>query len=108
MSELFSKFAIKVSDWIGSIWAFVFFTGLILITGIYFNFSGEWQNNVTFYLSIITLSTLFFLQKSQNHNDVATHLKLDELIKASESARNEVASIEYQSDRDIKDLKEQG
>ena len=49
---------------------------------------------------------LFFLQKSQNHNDKATHLKLDELVKAVEGARNEVVSVETKAEKDIDELKE--
>jgi low affinity Fe/Cu permease len=105
MNEVFRKFAVYVSRFVGSIWAFLTFILLLLITGYLYNFSTAWENNLTFFVSISTLLILFFLQRSQNHNDSATHLKLDELIRASERARNEVASIEQQTEKDIETLK---
>src|SRR5215204_4987694 len=105
MQELFRKFAIKVSEMIGSVWTFIIFITLLLSTGIYFDFSEKWENNVSFIVAVITLSTLFFLQKSQNHNDNAIQLKLDELIKATSNARDEVAAAEQETEKDLENLK---
>ena len=90
---------------IGSVWAFLIFIALLWITGFIFHFSVQWENTISFLIAVITLSALFFLQKSQNHSDAATHLKLDELIKAVEGARNEVASVEQQAEEDLEKLK---
>jgi low affinity Fe/Cu permease len=106
MQELFRQFAGRVSRIIGSVWTFLIFIALLLITGIWFQFSAQWENNVSFMIAVITLSALFFLQKSQNHSDRATHLKLDELIKAVGGARNEVASAEEQTEADLEKLKD--
>lgn len=105
MEEFFRKFAIKVSRFVGSILAISIFISLILISGFYYRFSTNWESNVAFFISITTLLILFFLQRSQNHNDRATHLKLDELIKASKRARNEIVSVEEQTEKDIEELK---
>lgn len=106
MQELFRRFAVKVSRIIGSVWTFIIFIVLLLSTGIYCNFSEKWENNVSFIVAVITLSALFFLQKSQNHNDNAAQLKLDELIKAVGGARDEVASVEQETEKDLKKLKD--
>ena len=106
MPELFRKFSGQVSRLIGSVWSFLFVITLIFGTGFLFNFSIEWKSYVGFTISIIALLVLFFLQKSQNHNDKATHLKLDELVKAVEGARNEVVSVETKTEKDIDELKE--
>src|SRR5205809_221826 len=105
MQELFRKFAERVSKMIGSVWAFLIFISLLLITGFLFRLSLQWENSISFIIAVITLSALFFLQKSQNHSDAATHLKLDELIKAVEGARNEIASVEQQAEDDLEKLK---
>ena len=105
MHELFRQFAGHVSRMIGSVWAFLIFIAVLLITGLWFEFSLSWENNISFLISIVTLSTLFFLQKSQNHSDKATHLKLDELIKAVSGARNEVASVEQQPETNLERLR---
>lgn len=105
MHELFRKFAAYISRIIGSVWTFLIFISLLLITGNWFGFSGQWKNNFSFIVAVATLSSLFFLQKSQNHSDKATHLKLDELIRAVEGARNEVAATEHRADAELEELK---
>jgi len=106
MQEIFRVFAAQVSRAIGSLWSFLFVIILIVWSGFSFNFSSEWKSNVGFTISIISLSILIFLQKSQNHNDKATHLKLDELVNAIEGARNEVVAVENKAEKDIDELKE--
>jgi low affinity Fe/Cu permease len=49
---------------------------------------------------------IFFLQHSQNVSDKATHLKLDELIRAVQGARNEVAAAEDREEYEIDALKQ--
>src|SRR5687767_9586558 len=98
MHDIFRKFAVVVSRIVGSGWAFMIAIGLVLGTGWYFNFSEAWKSNLGFVSTLTVLLLLFFLQKSQNHNDKATHLKLDELIRAAEGARDEVASAEKQAE----------
>jgi len=90
---------------LGSVWTFLIFIILLMSTGIYFDFSEKWENNISFVVAVITLSALFFLQKSQNHNDNAIQLKLDELIKATSDARDEVAAAEQETEKDLEKLK---
>jgi low affinity Fe/Cu permease len=106
MQDFFRVFAFRVSEFIGSFWALMLLAASILATGYYFRFSTEWKINASLVLAVIALAVLIFLQKSQNHNDKATHLKLDELIKASEGARNEIASVEMSAEKDMKKLRE--
>ena len=106
MQELFRRFAVRVSRLIGSVWTFLIFITVLSITGFYFDFSAAWENNVSFVVAVITLLALFFLQKSQNHNDRAIQLKLDELIKAAGGARDEVAAAEEATEKDLENLKE--
>lgn len=105
MQDLFRRFAEKVSRLIGSVWTFLIFITVLSATGFYFDFSSKWENNVSFVVAVITLMALFFLQKSQNHNDNAIQLKLDELIKAMGGARDEVAAVEKETEKDLENLK---
>jgi low affinity Fe/Cu permease len=104
MHDLFRIFAAKISRFIGSLWALIILILSVALTGYYFAFSDKWEININFTISVATLAVLVFLQKSQNHNDKATHLKLDELIKASEGARNEIVAVEKQAEEDMDDL----
>jgi low affinity Fe/Cu permease len=106
MHEMFRKLARLVSLWIGSVWALVVVAILVGGTGYYFNFSEDWKFDASLSASILTLVLLIFLQRSQNHSDAATHLKLDELIRSTENARNEVAQAEQQEAKDLEKLKE--
>lgn len=104
--NFFRVFAVRVSEAIGSLWALVVVLVSIGCTGYYLDFSNEWKNDVMLATSIITLLVLVFLQKSQNHNDKATHLKLDELVRSSKRARNDVVFAENKTESEIDQLKE--
>ena len=105
MQESFRKFAIFVSDIVGSVWAFLAVIVAVTASGYYFHFSDLWKENVSFAAAVLSLSVLIFLQRSQNHNDKATHVKLDELIYAIEGARDEAASVEDRPEKDMHYLK---
>ena len=107
MHDAFRKFSFYVSRMIGSGWAFVLLVAVIGLSGHYFSFSDRWKTNVAFVSAVITLAALIFLQRSQNHNDQATHLKLDEIIVSTGGARNELAAIENESGRKMEKLKEE-
>jgi low affinity Fe/Cu permease len=49
----------------------------------------------------LTFLMVFLIQRAQNADTRALHLKLDELVRAVEGARNEVAGIEQQGEQAI-------
>jgi low affinity Fe/Cu permease len=106
MQDAFRKFAVFVSRLVGSVWAFLVVITAVLVSGFYYHFSDIWKMNVSFIGAVVSLSVLIFLQRSQNHNDKATHVKLDELINAIGDARNEVAKVEDLPEKEIDRLKE--
>jgi low affinity Fe/Cu permease len=73
---------------------------IVIASGYYFGFSDGWKLNTSLAVAVVSLLVLILLQRSQNHNDKATHIKLDELINAVGDARNEVASIEDEPEPD--------
>lgn len=89
---------------LGSVWAFFTAVALILIAGYHFGYTEKWT--VESMVVIGTFLMLFFLQHSQNVGERATHLKLDELIRVMEGARNEVASVEDRAEDEIDELKQ--
>ena len=50
---------------------------------------------------------VFLIQNTQNRDAKAMHLKLDELIRAIEGARNRLVDLEKLSDEELKKLEEQ-
>src|SRR4051794_12366965 len=107
MAEAFRKFANKVSEATGSAWAFLAAVTLIVvwaITGPLFHFSDVWQLVINTSTTIITFLMVFLIQNTQNRDSKAIHLKLDELLRAHEAARNSMVDLEDMSDEELKKL----
>ncbi len=104
MNQLFRKLAHWTSRVAGSPFAFSFaFIAIIAwaVTGPLFNFSTNWQLMVNTGTTILTFLMVFLIQNTQNRDAHAVHLKLDELIKGIEGARNQLIDIEDSSDEAI-------
>jgi low affinity Fe/Cu permease len=100
----FGRFAAVASGWLGSTWAFVG-VGLVVVlwaaTGPIFHFSDNWAMVISTATSIATFLMVFLIQNTQNRDARATHLKLNELIRAMDSARNQMIDIERLSDLEL-------
>lgn len=106
---MFNKFAIRVTTMTGSPVGFLVALMLILgwaIAGPFFHYSEGWQLVVNTSTTIITFLMVFVIQYSQNKDTAALHLKVDELVRAVEGARNEVAGVEEKTVKEIKEMKE--
>jgi cytochrome c len=69
-----------------------------------FAWSDSWQLVANTSTSLVTFLVVFLIQNSQNRDTLAIHLKLDELVRVSAGARNEVAASEKLSEVDMADL----
>jgi low affinity Fe/Cu permease len=110
VSKYFAKFSARVSQFAGHYVVFIAALAVILIwalTGPLFGFSDTWQLVINTGTTIITFLMVFLIQNTQNRDALATHLKLDEIIRALEEANNEIISAEDESDERLKQLKEQ-
>lgn len=63
-------------------------------TGPIFGFSDTWQLVINTGTTIVTFLMVFLIQNTQNADSEAMQIKLDELIRAIKSARNEVLDLE--------------
>ena len=110
ISDAFRVFARKSSVMLGSAWAFAAAVSIILVwvlTGPTFHFSDTWQLIINTGTTIVTFLMVFLIQNTQNRDAKAMHLKLDEVIRALEKARNEMVDLEDLSDEELKKLEEQ-
>ena len=110
MNNLFRIFAQKASKAVGSSWAFILAVVIIAvwaITGPMFHYSDTWQLVINTGTTIITFMMVFLIQNTQNRDAKAIHLKLDELIRAVEGARNHLVDLETLSDEELDRLQEQ-
>ena len=110
MTNIFTRFA-GWSAWAaGHPWAFVLATaGCIVwaISGPIFNYSDTWQLVINTATTLLTFLMVFVLQHSQNRDAVAIQAKLDELIKHTKEARDDLIQAELLSEEEIALLREE-
>lgn len=86
-----------VARWAGSSWAFALACLSVILwaaTGPWFDYSEGWQLVINTGTTIATFLMVFLLQRSQNKDTLALHLKLDELIRAAEKADDRLIGVE--------------
>jgi low affinity Fe/Cu permease len=108
--DAFGVFARKTSTVLGSAWAFVCALLVIVVwalTGPTFHYSDTWQLIINTGTTIVTFLMVFLIQNTQNRDAKAVHLKLDELIRALEPARNKLVDLEDLSDDEMKKLEQE-
>ena len=75
------------------------------ITGPIFRFSNTWQLVINTGTTIITFLMVFLIQRAQNKDAVAIHLKLNEIVAAMEGASNRLIDVEELSEAEIDALR---
>jgi len=75
------------------------------VTGPIFHYSDTWQLIINTGTTIVTFLMVFLIQNTQNRDSAVLHLKLDELIRVSESARNKLLDLEGLTEEELKRLK---
>ena len=110
MSDLFRRFAQGVSRATGHASAFVIAVLVVvvwLVTGPLFQYSNTWQLAINTGTTIVTFLMVFILQNTQNRDNQALQLKLDELLRAIHSARTSFVDIEELPDAALEALAEE-
>ena len=108
--DVFRVFARRSSVILGSAWAFVVAVLIIVVwglTGPAFHFSDTWQLIINTGTTIVTFLMVFLIQNTQNRDAKAVHLKLDEIIRALNKARNELVDLEDLSDEELAKIETQ-
>jgi low affinity Fe/Cu permease len=90
--------------------ASVFVSAVLLIaawvvTGPFFHYSDTWQLIINTSTTIVTFLMVFLLQNTQNRNTAAIQVKLDELIRANQNARNVMLCLEDLSEDELRKVK---
>ncbi len=71
------------------------------IAGVPSHFSVMWHLIIGTLSAVISILMLFIIQNSQNRHTIAIQLKLDEIIRATKGAHNEMMDIEKLTDEDM-------
>ncbi len=107
LSLFFNKFSSRVTKVTGSVYAFIIAILVIIIwalSGPIFNYSDTWQLVINTGTTIITFLMVFIIQHSQNKDQIALQLKLDELINSS-AGNNKLISVEDLSEEELAVMK---
>ena len=108
--DAFNNLAKHCAATVGSPWAFVFAVGIVatwMVTGPQFSYSDTWQLVINTGTTIVTFLMVFLIQHTQNRDTQTVHLKLDELIRGVQGARNSLIDLEKLSDRELEVLQQQ-
>jgi low affinity Fe/Cu permease len=101
------RFARGLTTFTGSTRGFLLALAGVLIwaaLGPWFAFSEGWQLVINTSTTIITFLMVFLIQRAQNKDSLAIHLKLDELVAAHRGASNLLVSAEDLSEEDLERL----
>src|SRR5580700_11226801 len=107
MDEWFRRFAHTTAEVVGRPLAFILAVAVIAlwaVTGPIFHFSDTWQLVINTGTTIITFLMVFLIQRSQNKDSIAIHLKLNELILTHELASNRLVAVEDISEEELRVL----
>src|ERR1700752_4995438 len=102
--HILERFARRVTVWAGSSLAFALAILVIvvwLLTGPIFGFSDTWQLVINTGTTIVTFLMVFLIQRAQNKDAHALHLKLNELVSAMRGASNRLINVEDLNEEEV-------
>jgi low affinity Fe/Cu permease len=108
LSARFDKMAQWTAAHAGRASTFCLALGVILVWGIsgpIFAWSDTWQLVINTGTTIVTFLMVFLIQNTQNRDTGALQLKLDELIRVTEGARNRLLQLEDLTDQEMAHIK---
>ena len=102
--ERISKAATRAA---GSSGAFGLAIAVVIVwgaTGPLFHYSDTWQLVINTGTTVVTFLMVFLIQRSQNKDAQAVHLKLNEIVAALEGASNRLIDVESMSEAELQTL----
>ena len=106
-SRILEKFSYEATEATGTSIAFILALSVIVvwgITGPLFHFSDTWQLVINTGTTIVTFLMVFLIQRAQNKDAIAIHLKLNEIVAALDGASNRLIDVEDLSEAEINTL----
>ena len=101
------RFSEAVTRRAGSTPAFGAAAGIVVVwaaLGPVFGFSDTWQLVINTGTTIVTFLMVFLIQRTQNKDALAIHIKLNELVAAVQGASNRVVDIEALTEGELQEL----
>jgi len=106
-ASILERFARVLTQWTGSTSAFTIAFGVIVVwgaTGWLFDYSDTWQLVINTSTTIVTFLMVFLIQRSQNKDSLAIHLKLNELVASMKGASNRIVNVEDLTEAELRTL----
>jgi low affinity Fe/Cu permease len=110
VQDTFRIIAHRTASLLGTAWAFMAAVAVIVIwalTGHIFHYSDTWQLIINTGTTIVTFLMVFLIQNTQNRDAKAIQLKLDEIIRSIDTARNRMVDLEALSDAELNELQKE-
>jgi low affinity Fe/Cu permease len=107
IGESFEKLSEAVTRRAGSSSGFVLALGVVLVwalLGPVFHFSDTWQLVINTGTTIITFLMVFLIQRTQNKDALAIHMKLNEIVAAMQGASNRLVDSEGLTEKELTTL----
>jgi low affinity Fe/Cu permease len=105
--NFFEQFANWATNATGSSAAFIIAIVVIIVwavTGPVFKYSDTWQLVINTGTTIVTFLMVFLIQKTQNKDSKAIHLKLNEILASHQGASNRMVDIEDLTEMELDHL----
>jgi low affinity Fe/Cu permease len=109
LGALLERSATAVTHWTGTTISFSLACGIVVVwlfTGPIFHYSDTWQLAINTGTTIITFLMVFLIQRSQNKDSLAIHLKLNELVASKKGASNRLIDVESLTEQELNLLRE--
>ena len=101
---ILERFSLKATKATGTSGAFVIALAVLIVWGIsgpLFKFSDTWQLVINTGTTIVTFLMVFLIQRTQNKDALAIHLKLNEIVAAMDGASNRLVDVEDLTESEI-------
>ncbi|MCC6991319.1 MAG: low affinity iron permease family protein [Acidobacteria bacterium] len=109
VSRKLEQLAERVTQWTGGNFGFATAAGIVIVWGALgpvFGYSDTWQLVINTGTTVVTFLMVFLIQRAQNKDALAIHLKLNELVAAVQGASNRLIDVEALSEEELHVLRQ--